>query len=164
MTATQPTRPRRPHYAAQSGRSRREILANTAAHHPAVVALAMRHAGAVQLRVADAITSFAGSMRFVYIHVVLFAVWMLVFERSPWPTLTLVVSLEAIFLSTFVMIGQNRQAAFQQTKADHEFTVQEKELDENTILTREIHRLTVELHQMQQGSAAGSANPSGPTA
>lgn len=43
---------------------------------------------------------------------------MLVFEKSPWPTLTLVVSLEAIFLSTFVVIGQNRQAAFQQVKVD----------------------------------------------
>ena len=47
---------------------------------------------------------------------------MLAIEKSPWPTLTLVVSLEAIFLSTFVTIGQNRQAAFQQAKADHDFT------------------------------------------
>ena len=133
--------------------------------HPVVIKLRERRTADVQLRVADAITSFAGSMRFVYIHVVLFAVWMLVFERSPWPTLTLVVSLEAIFLSTFVMIGQNRQSAFQQAKADHEFTVQEKELDENTILTREIHRLTVELHQMQQEAAAtGTATPGAPTA
>ena len=54
-------------------------------------------------------------MPFVYVHVVVFAVWML-FVEQPWPTLTLVVSLEAIFLSTFVMIGQNR-AAFQQAKA-----------------------------------------------
>jgi uncharacterized membrane protein len=55
-------------------------------------------------------------MNFVYIHAFLFALWMLVFEKSPWPTLTLIVSLEAIFLSTFVMIGQNRQASFQQAK------------------------------------------------
>ena len=53
-------------------------------------------------------------MRFVYLHALGFALWMLFFERSPWPTLTLVVSLEAIFLSTFVMIGQNRQATFQE--------------------------------------------------
>ena len=46
-------------------------------------------------------------MLFVYVHIVGFAFWMLVLERSPWPRLTLVVSLEAIFLSTFVMIGQN---------------------------------------------------------
>src|SRR5882757_463437 len=79
-------------------------------HHPAVVAHRENRAGDVQLRVADAITKFAGSMPFVYIHAVVFALWMLFLEGSPWPTLTLVVSLEAIFLSTFVMIGQNRQA------------------------------------------------------
>jgi uncharacterized membrane protein len=101
----------------------------------------------LQLRIADAITAFAGSMRFVYLHAVLFAVWMLFFESSPWPTLTLVVSLEAIFLSTFVMIGQNRQATFQQAKADHDFTEQELELKTNTELTRQIHRLTSELHR-----------------
>ncbi len=129
----------------------REILAHQQAHHPAVVALATRHAASLQLRVAAGITAFAGSMTFVYVHIVLFALWMLLFEKSPWPTLTLVVSLEAIFLSTFVMIGQNRQATFQQEKADHDFNAQEKELDENTVLTREIHRLTVELHALQTG-------------
>ena len=151
--------PRR--FAAQSSRTRREILNAREAHHPAVVAIAAHHAADLQLRIADAITAFAGSMRFVYIHVVLFAVWMLLFEKSPWPTLTLVVSLEAIFLSTFVMIGQNRQSAFQQIKADREFDVQEKELDENTVLTREIHRLTVELHAMQtakQGTTGTAAS------
>jgi uncharacterized membrane protein len=86
-------------------------------------------------------------MWFVYLHVVVFALWMLFFERAPWPTLTLAVSLEAIFLSTFVMIGQNRQAAFQQAKADHDFNEQELELKTNTQLTREIHRLTTELHR-----------------
>ena len=64
--------------------------------HPAVLAEAQRRASSVQLRIADAITAFAGSMMFVYLHIVLFAVWMLVFEKSPWPTLTLIVSLEAI--------------------------------------------------------------------
>jgi uncharacterized membrane protein len=61
--------------------------------------------------------------------------------------LTLVVSLEAIFLSTFVMIGQNRQASFQQAKADHDFSEQELELKTNTELTRAIHVLTTELHR-----------------
>ena len=61
--------------------------------------------------------------------------------------LTLIVSLEAIFLSTFVMIGQNRQAAFQQAKGDHDFTEQELELKTNTELTRQIHLLTTELHR-----------------
>jgi uncharacterized membrane protein len=85
-------------------------------------------------------------MAFVYLHIVVFAVWMVFAEKSPWPTLTLVVSLEAIFLSTFVMIGQNRAASFQQAKANHDFDAQELELKTNTQLTREIHRLTVELH------------------
>jgi uncharacterized membrane protein len=116
-------------------------------HTPVVVQEAERRAASVQLRVADAITSFAGSMMFVYVHIVIFAVWMVFFEKFPWPSLTLVVSLEAIFLSTFVMIGQNRQASFAQAKADHDFVSQEKELLTNTELTKEIHRLTTELHE-----------------
>ena len=100
-----------------------------------------------QLRVADAITSFAGSMLFVYLHAVAFAGWMLFAERSPWPSLTLIVSLEAIFLSTFVLIGQNRQAAFAEAKANHDFNESELELRTNTELTRQIHALTTELHQ-----------------
>jgi uncharacterized membrane protein len=116
-------------------------------HHPVVAAHIERRATHLQLRVADAITMFAGSMPFVYIHAGLFAVWMLFIEPSPWPALTLIVSLEAIFLSTFVMIGQNRQAAFQRAKADHDFVEQEMELKTNTQLTREIHALTVELHR-----------------
>src|ERR1700710_3310665 len=115
-------------------------------HTPVVVQEAERRAASLQLRIADAITSFAGSMRFVYVHIVIFAVWMIWFEKFPWPSLTLVVSLEAIFLSTFVMIGQNRQASFAQAKADHDFVSQEKELLTNTELTKEIHRLTSELH------------------
>ena len=90
-------------------------------------------------------------MPFVYLHVLLFAFWMLVLEQSPWPRLTLAVSLEAIFLSCFVMIGQNRQAAFQQAKADHEFLEGEQELKLNTELTREIHELTREVHERVVG-------------
>src|SRR6476469_4983559 len=90
-------------------------------HHPAVVNEFQQRADDFQLRIADRITGFAGSMNFVYLHAVIFALWMIVFEKSPWPTLTLAVSLEAIFLSTFVMIGQNRQASFQQSKADRDY-------------------------------------------
>jgi uncharacterized membrane protein len=115
--------------------------------HPAVVRMRERRTASLQLRVADWITKFAGSMPFVYIHAAGFAVWMLFVEKNPWPTLTLVVSLEAIFLSTFVMIGQNRQAEFQQIKADHDFQQQELELKTNTELTRAIHMMTRELHR-----------------
>src|SRR5436190_5177695 len=121
--------------------------------HPVVLAHQRARAADWQLRMADWITAFAGSMPFVYAHVVGFFVWMTAFEESPWPRLTLIVSLEAIFLSTFVMIGQNRQAAFQQAKADHDFVEQEVELKTNTELTRTIHTLTVEIHsRMVPGS------------
>ncbi|WP_082533781.1 DUF1003 domain-containing protein [Marmoricola sp. Leaf446] len=86
-------------------------------------------------------------MPFVYAHVAAFAVWMALLERDPWPTLTLVVSLEAIFLSTFVMIGQNRQASFQQVKADHDFRAQEQELYRHTELTRTIEHLVRDIHE-----------------
>ncbi len=121
-----------------------EIVSST--KHPALISVAEKRAADVQLRVADAITKFAGSMMFVYVHIVLFAVWMLLIETNPWPTLTLTVSLEAIFLSTFVMIGQNRQAAYQQAKADHDFVTNEQELKTNTELTQSIHDMTKALH------------------
>ena len=121
-------------------------MVDAAVHSPVVTEHKASRAADIQLRIADAITSFAGSMKFVYIHAVIFAVWMLFIERNPWPKLTLIVSLEAIFLSTFVMIGQNRQAAFQQAKADRDFVEQEQELKTNTDITSAIHALTKEIH------------------
>ncbi len=74
-----------------------------------------------QDRIADKVTSFAGSLRFVYIHSVWFGLWIVVnvgaigasaeFDKFPFGLLTMIVSLEAIFLATFVMVSQNRQAA-----------------------------------------------------
>ncbi|MFF7209165.1 DUF1003 domain-containing protein [Streptomyces sp. NPDC008238] len=84
-----------------------------------------------QDRVADVITAFAGSMAFVYVHIVWFTVWILlnqglagpggVFDPYPFGLLTMIVSLEAIFLSTFVMVSQNRQAARDNIRADLAF-------------------------------------------
>ena len=75
----------------------------------------------VQDQTADGITAFAGSMRFVYIHIIWFGFWIALnvglagvgheFDKFPFGLLTMIVSLEAIFLATFVMISQNRQAA-----------------------------------------------------
>ncbi len=113
--------------------------------HPVVIRLNAERAAEFELRLADRITAFAGSMRFVYLHALAFILWMLVIESNPWPTLTLAVSLEAIFLSSFVMIGQNRQATFQQAKADHDFVEEVQELKLNTELTREIRELTREV-------------------
>ncbi len=129
-------------------------LDSTVPHHPVVIDEINKRAQDAQLRIADQITRFAGSMAFVYLHIALFAVWMLFIERSPWPTLTLIVSLEAIFLSTFVMIGQNRQAAFQQQKADHDFVAQEQELKTNTDLTRAVHQMTQEIHAIVSAQPA----------
>jgi len=104
--------------------------------HP--VAKRIRHETAVarkirteQNRLTDAITSFAGSMSFVYAHTVWFGVWVLLnlgflgaslaFDRFPFGLLTMIVSLEAIFLSTFVMISQNRQAARADVRSEVDF-------------------------------------------
>jgi uncharacterized membrane protein len=120
--------------------------ATRSSRHPVNLADEARRARDLQLRVATMITRFAGSMLFVYLHVIGFAIWMLAFESSPWPQLTLAVSLEAIFLSTFVMIGQNQFDAFQRQRADHDFNEQELELRTNTEITRQIQSLTLELH------------------
>ncbi|AOR36693.1 hypothetical protein BFF78_41635 [Streptomyces fodineus] len=85
----------------------------------------------LQDHIADRITAFAGSMMFVYVHIAWFAGWVLineglfgqsaVFDPFPFGLLTMIVSLEAIFLSTFVMISQNRQAARDNIRADLAF-------------------------------------------
>ena len=82
-------------------------------------------------RVADRVTGFAGSLNFVYIHAAWFAVWIavnagvlgasLIYDEFPYGLLTMIVSLEAIFLSTFVMVSQNRQAARSDIRADIDF-------------------------------------------
>ena len=103
-----------------------------------VVAKRIRHEAAVvrkirtgQNRFTDGITSFAGSMSFVYLHTVWFGAWVLLnlgllgasvaFDRFPFGLLTMIVSLEAIFLSTFVMISQNRQATRADVRSELDF-------------------------------------------
>jgi uncharacterized membrane protein len=89
-------------------------------------------------------------MPFIYLHAVVFGVWCAsgLFGRDvfPYQFLTMAVSLEAIFLSTFVMIGQNRQARMTEAKASHDFVEQEQELKTNTEVTRSIHALAQEIH------------------
>lgn len=85
----------------------------------------------VEDRVADKITNFAGSLNFVYLHAVWFLVWIAdnvgifgnssKFDEFPFGLLTMIVSLEAIFLSTFVMVSQNRQAKRSETRAQIDF-------------------------------------------
>src|ERR1700752_982526 len=85
-----------------------------------------------QSRVADKITRFSGSMTFVYIHVLWFGLWIgLGVEKYPYGLLTMIVSLEAIFLSTFVMISQNRADAKRQVIADQQWTTVQTEDHQN---------------------------------
>ena len=100
-------------------------------------------------RVADQITRFAGSMKFVYIHAIWFSLWIVLgFEDYPFGLLTMIVSLEAIFLSTFVMISQNRADERRQVIADQQWqTVQEEEQQNERLLrlSNEILDLTREI-------------------
>ena len=117
--------------------------------NPALRQHARERAQSVQNRMADAITGFAGSMNFVYISAALFALWMLLFERAPWPTLTLAVSLEAIFLSAFVMISQNRADAKRQVLADSQWEyvqTEERQNEELLRLSNQILELTKAIH------------------
>jgi len=120
--------------------------------HPALAEVLAERASSWQLRLADRITAFAGAMIFVWIHAVLFGLWIatnglgLTSDPFPFNFLTMVVSLEAIFLSTFVMIGQNRQAQFAAKKAEHDFNEQDLELKKNTRLTEATHTNTLLIH------------------
>ena len=138
--------------------------------NPALVQHAEARAASVQNRIADQITSFAGSMWFVYIHVIWFILW-LRYEPFkdvfPYGLLTMIVSLEAIFLSTFVMISQNRADEKRQVLADHQWEMIQAEERQNEQLlalsnrliglTTEVHALTSEVHQvlMRQAGATG---------
>src|SRR5215471_4505409 len=76
--------------------------------NPALIEHARQRRLSFENRLADRITSFSGSMQFVYLHAIWFTVWIASgVERYPYGLLTMIVSLEAIFLSTFVMISQN---------------------------------------------------------
>jgi uncharacterized membrane protein len=136
-------------------------------HHPVVVEHAARRAADAQLRIADAITAFAGSMPFVYIHAAVFACWMLFVESDPWPRLTLIVSLEAIFLSTFVMISQNRADAKRQVIADQQWTTVQEEDKQNQhliALSNQILQLTREVHAYAAARSNGQVAPDAETA
>src|SRR5215470_16827174 len=83
--------------------------------NPAVIEHERERRQRFENRFADRITAFSGSMLFVYIHVVWFGLWIgLGVESYPYGLLTMIVSLEAIFLSTFVLISQNRSDAKRQ--------------------------------------------------
>ena len=132
--------------------------------NPALLKRERERAEARQNRLADKITVFAGSMLFVYVHVIWFGCWIgFGVEDYPYGLLTMIVSLEAIFLSTFVLISQNRADARRQVIADQQWrTVQEE--DEQNVelldLSRQILTLTKEVHFVTRSLADPSGGPS----
>src|SRR5215468_4268468 len=118
--------------------------------NPALLEHARKRAESVQNRIADRITAFAGSMTFVYVHIVWFGCWIgFGVEGYPYGLLTMIVSLEAIFLSTFVMISQNRSDAKRQLVADQQWqTVREEDHQNRQLLelSNQILSLTRDIH------------------
>jgi uncharacterized membrane protein len=119
---------------------------------PALFEHEQERAAAVQNRIADRITAFSGSMLFVYIHIIWFGCWIgFGVEKYPFGLLTMIVSLEAIFLSTFVMISQNRADAKRQVVADEQWKMVQEEDNQNVQLinlSKQILELTEEVRTM----------------
>jgi uncharacterized membrane protein len=131
--------------------------------NPALLRHAEQRRQSLENRIADQITRFAGSMQFVYIHIIWFASWIgFRFEHYPFGLLTMIVSLEAIFLSTFVMISQNRADEKRQVLADHQWqTVQEEEQhqDEELLqLSNQILELSKSIHAIAAARSPAGAS------
>src|SRR3954447_10661599 len=133
--------------------------------NPALMQHAEARAADAQSRIADTITRFSGSMAFVYLHVIWFGCWIgFGVEKYPFGLLTMIVSLEAIFLSTFVMISQNRTDAKRQVLADEEWkTVQDEDEQNEELLSlsKQILDLTKAVHAYT--SSASNGTPAVPT-
>jgi uncharacterized membrane protein len=134
--------------------------------NPALLKRERERAEARQNRIADAITTFSGSMLFVYVHVIWFACWIgFGVEDYPYGLLTMIVSLEAIFLSTFVLISQNRADARRQVIADEQWKMVQEEDKQNVELldlSNQILTLTREVRALADpggGSAFASKKP-----
>lgn len=103
-------------------------------------------------RIADVVTSFSGTMIFVYIHIIWFGIWILLnsgllgmepFDPFPYGLLTMIVSLEAIFLSTFVLISQNRMGELSEQRADLDLHI-------DLLTEYELTRVLQMLHAIQE--------------
>src|SRR3954463_3438007 len=125
---------------------------------PALVEHTEQRAQSAQNRLADRITTFSGSMTFVYLHILWFGLWIgLGVEKYPYGLLTMIVSLEAIFLSTFVMISQNRADATRQVAANQQWQmVQEEDRQNRQLLdlSQQILELTKAVHAYASAASA----------
>lgn len=105
----------------------------------------------VEDRISDGITKFAGNMNFVYFHAIWFGTWIAAglgifgpdyaFDRYPFGLLTMIVSLEAIFLSTFVMISQNRSAQKSEIRSQLDYETDIQSQREIAIIMRTLARV-----------------------
>jgi uncharacterized membrane protein len=134
----------------------RKLLVN-----PALSEHARQRAQSLENRLADRITSFSGSMPFVYLHVIWFACWIgFGAEKYPYGLLTMIVSLEAIFLSTFVMISQNRADAKREVIANNQWAMVQDEDKQNVELlelSQQILVLTKVVHAYALAHSNGAA-------
>ena len=132
-------------------------LSTLSESNPALVEDARKRRQNFENRLADRITAFSGSMRFVYLHMLWFGAWIgFGVEPYPYGLLTMIVSLEAIFLSTFLLISQNRADAKRQLLADQQWaTVQEEDTQNQELLkiSNQILGLTKDLHDYAAGGA-----------
>jgi len=135
--------------------------------HPVLVQHQEERSRHLQDRIADTITGFAGSMPFVYLHIIWFALWIaLRVEKFPFGFLTMLVSLEAIFLSTFVMISQNRADEKRAALAEHQWQIvqsEEKQNEELLNLSRQILDLTKQIHSLTRGSKGEASETGAPS-
>lgn len=161
--------PNQPESNHQLGALRQPQLASVVRRNIASIEEHRRRADAsrtVQERIADAITRIAGSLTFVYFHVIWFSLWILAniglfgltpFDPFPYGLLTTIVSLEAIFLSTFVLVSQNRQATIADRRAqldlqinllaEHEITTL---LQLQTAIARRLEVEDTETHELSE--------------
>jgi CRP/FNR family cyclic AMP-dependent transcriptional regulator len=119
------------------------------------------HDGRLSLgqRIADVIAEFSGSIPFLLLNLVIFILWLLAntvapksiqFDPYPFQFLTMAVSLEAIFLSIFVLVSQNRQAAKDRIKADLDYQVDVKAEMEMTVMAIQIRDIERKLHHIHR--------------
>jgi uncharacterized membrane protein len=139
--------------------------------NPALIEEARKRRENIDNRIADRVTAFSGSMRFVWLHVLWFACWIgFAVEAYPYGLLTMIVSLESIFLSTFVMISQNRADSKRQVLANQEWqTVQSEDRQNEELLrisnqilelTKAVHKVTAGLTGLTGEAATVAAAPS----
>jgi uncharacterized membrane protein len=108
-------------------------------------------------RIADSVSVGMGSWRFIIIQTIIIFAWIagnvyLLFHFDPFPFifLNLAFSAQAAYATPIIMMSQNRAAARDKIQAEHQYEHQEKELVQNTQLTKEIYKLTEEIHKLSE--------------